>query len=70
MSVFSSLVKERVSVSRVRDIQAAVHAALHAAAAATPGPVLLELPVDVLYPYQTGTSPVPDRYSARRVWGY
>lgn len=52
LSVFSTICKQRVSVARVRDIVPAVTKALHAAQTGTPGPVLLELPLDILYPYK------------------
>jgi len=51
LSVFSSICKHRVTVARVREIVPAVSKALHSAQTGTPGPVLLELPLDILYPY-------------------
>jgi len=64
LSVFSSICKHRVTVARVREIVPAVSKALHSAQTGTPGPVLLELPLDILYPYsivrsQSGLSANP-----------
>lgn len=51
MSLFQPLCKFCASVRRVRDIVPTLRAAMAAAQSGTPGPVFVELPVDVLYPY-------------------
>ncbi|KAM5238206.1 2-hydroxyacyl-CoA lyase 2 [Ctenodactylus gundi] len=51
MSLFRPLCKFCVSVKRVRDIVPTLRAAVAAAQSGTPGPVFVELPLDVLYPY-------------------
>uniref|UniRef100_A0A8C9UP87 2-hydroxyacyl-CoA lyase 2 n=1 Tax=Spermophilus dauricus TaxID=99837 RepID=A0A8C9UP87_SPEDA len=51
MSLFRPLCKFCASVRRVRDIIPTLRAAMAAAQSGTPGPVFVELPVDVLYPY-------------------
>ncbi|XP_068943037.1 2-hydroxyacyl-CoA lyase 2 isoform X2 [Petaurus breviceps papuanus] len=51
MSLFRPLCKFCASVRRVRDIIPTLRAAFAAAQSGTPGPVFVELPIDVLYPY-------------------
>ncbi|XP_005095679.1 2-hydroxyacyl-CoA lyase 2 [Aplysia californica] len=51
MSLFKPLCKFCASVTRVRDIVPTLRKALHAAQSGTPGPVFVEFPIDVLYPY-------------------
>ncbi|XP_069864489.1 2-hydroxyacyl-CoA lyase 2 [Dipodomys merriami] len=51
MSLFQPLCKFCASVRRVRDIVPTLRAAIAAAQSGTPGPVFVELPLDVLYPY-------------------
>ncbi|EHB14414.1 Acetolactate synthase-like protein [Heterocephalus glaber] len=51
MSLFRPLCKLCVSVRRVRDIVPTLRSAMAAAQSGTPGPVFVELPLDVLYPY-------------------
>lgn len=51
MSLFRPLCKFCASVRRVRDIIPTLRTAIAAAQSGTPGPVFVELPVDVLYPY-------------------
>ncbi|ELV13690.1 Acetolactate synthase-like protein [Tupaia chinensis] len=51
MSLFRPLCKFCASVRRVRDIVPTLRTAMAAAQSGTPGPVFVELPVDVLYPY-------------------
>eukprot|EP00116_Pleurobrachia_bachei_P000399 sb/3460661/ len=53
VSVLRSLCKETIAVDRVREVQDAVCRAIQTACTGVPGPVFLELPVDVLYPYYT-----------------
>ncbi|KAM8925421.1 2-hydroxyacyl-CoA lyase 2 isoform 2-T2 [Lycaon pictus] len=51
MSLFRPLCKFCASVRRVRDIVPTLRLAMAAAQSGTPGPVFVELPIDVLYPY-------------------
>nr|KAF6401235.1 ilvB acetolactate synthase like [Rousettus aegyptiacus] len=51
MSLLRPLCKFCASVKRVRDIMPTLRAAMAAAQSGTPGPVFVELPIDVLYPY-------------------
>uniref|UniRef100_A0A915BLG6 2-hydroxyacyl-CoA lyase 2 n=2 Tax=Parascaris univalens TaxID=6257 RepID=A0A915BLG6_PARUN len=50
--LFRSLCKYVARVTRLRDIVPTMRAAICAAQSGTPGPVFVEFPVDVLYPYQ------------------
>ena len=56
LAPFRTLCKSTVRVTRVRDIQEELTEAICLASSGTPGPVLVELPVDILYPYQIGGS--------------
>lgn len=49
MVLFKPLCKYTASVSRVRDIVPTIREAIAAAQSGTPGPVFVELPIDVLY---------------------
>ncbi|XP_049645242.1 2-hydroxyacyl-CoA lyase 2 [Suncus etruscus] len=51
LSLFRPLCKFCASVRRVCDIVPTLRAAIAAAQSGTPGPVFVELPIDVLYPY-------------------
>ncbi|XP_062454470.1 2-hydroxyacyl-CoA lyase 2 [Rhea pennata] len=51
LSLFKTLCKRRVSVRTVRDIVPALREAIATAQSGTPGPVFVELPLDVLYPF-------------------
>nr|KAF6480413.1 ilvB acetolactate synthase like [Molossus molossus] len=51
MSLFRPLCKFCASVHRVRDIIPTLRTAMAIAQSGTPGPVFVELPIDVLYPY-------------------
>lgn len=53
MSLFKSLCKFTATVTTVRDIVPTLRTALQQAQSGTPGPVFVELPIDVLYPYPT-----------------
>jgi len=52
MSLFKPLCKFCASVSTVKDIVPTLKKALQAAQSGTPGPVFVEFPIDVLYPYE------------------
>ncbi len=49
LALVRPLVKEALSVDRVRDLVPALERALHVAALGVPGPVFVECPVDLLY---------------------
>ncbi|MCA9970852.1 MAG: hypothetical protein KC425_11590 [Anaerolineales bacterium] len=49
LPLFSSVVKWAKGVTRVRDIVPALQRAFHEAQSGVPGPVFLELPIDLLY---------------------
>ncbi|CAG0894403.1 unnamed protein product, partial [Cyprideis torosa] len=51
VSLFQSLCKHIVTVTAVRDIVPELRKAIQIARSGTPGPVFVELPLDVLYPY-------------------
>uniref|UniRef100_A0A8C4JBV1 Acetolactate synthase-like protein n=1 Tax=Dromaius novaehollandiae TaxID=8790 RepID=A0A8C4JBV1_DRONO len=51
LSLFKTLCKRRTSVRTVRDIVPALRQAIVTAQSGTPGPVFVELPLDVLYPF-------------------
>ena len=50
MSLMKSMTKWSASLSRYKELQPAVRHALEVATSGTPGPVFLEVPVDLLYP--------------------
>ncbi|KAL5007513.1 hypothetical protein ScPMuIL_016319 [Solemya velum] len=52
MSLFKPLCKYCATVSTLRDIAPTMRKALQAAQSGTPGPVFMEFPIDILYPYQ------------------
>ncbi|XP_009075060.1 PREDICTED: acetolactate synthase-like protein, partial [Acanthisitta chloris] len=51
LSLFRSLCKATESVGAVRDIVPTLRRAIATAQSGTPGPVFVELPIDVLYPF-------------------
>ncbi|XP_052067648.1 2-hydroxyacyl-CoA lyase 2-like [Mytilus californianus] len=51
MSLFKPLCKYCATVTKVRDIVPTLKTALNEAQSGTPGPVFVEFPIDVLYPY-------------------
>ncbi|CAJ0930845.1 unnamed protein product, partial [Mesorhabditis belari] len=52
MALFRPLCKYTARVTRLRDIIPTVREAIRAASSGCPGPVFVEFPVDVLYPYE------------------
>ncbi|XP_037088038.1 LOW QUALITY PROTEIN: 2-hydroxyacyl-CoA lyase 2-like [Pollicipes pollicipes] len=52
LSLFASVCKHTCTVTSVRDVAPALRRALQLAQSGTPGPVFVELPIDVLYPYR------------------
>lgn len=51
MSLMKSLTKWHTTINKVRDIIPSVREAFRQAQAGTPGPVFIECPLDILYPY-------------------
>ncbi|XP_027194975.1 2-hydroxyacyl-CoA lyase [Dermatophagoides pteronyssinus] len=51
LSLFKPITKKAFSVTKVRDIVPCLKEAFKIAQSGTPGPVFVELPIDVLYPY-------------------
>ncbi|KPL98096.1 acetolactate synthase-like protein, partial [Sarcoptes scabiei] len=51
LSLFKSITKKTYSISKVRDIVPKLKEAFKVAQSGTPGPVFVELPIDILYPY-------------------
>ena len=50
MSVVQSITKYAKTIKRVKDLQPSLEEAIATAASGVPGPVYLEIPVDLLYP--------------------
>uniref|UniRef100_A0A8B9TIA1 2-hydroxyacyl-CoA lyase 2 n=1 Tax=Anas platyrhynchos TaxID=8839 RepID=A0A8B9TIA1_ANAPL len=65
LSLFRTLCKACVSVRTVRDIVPALRQAIATAQSGTPGPVFVELPIDVLYPFHVVEKEVGGAKSAR-----
>ncbi|UJR26587.1 hypothetical protein I4U23_007907 [Adineta vaga] len=64
MSLFKSICKYTISVKRVREIPNILRNAIYIAQSGTPGPVFVEFPIDVLYPFhiverEVGLKPNP-----------
>lgn len=51
-SLFKPVTKKAFSITKVRDIVPQLKEAFQVAQSGTPGPVFVELPIDVLYPYK------------------
>jgi acetolactate synthase-like protein len=52
LTILRSLCKYTARVTRLRDIVPTLRQAIKVAQSDTPGPVFIEFPIDVLYPYQ------------------
>lgn len=53
LSLFKSLCKFTASVPTVKEVVPTLRKAIQVAQSGTPGPVFVEFPIDVLYPYET-----------------
>ncbi|EJD74363.1 thiamine pyrophosphate enzyme [Loa loa] len=53
ISLMRPLCKHVARITRIKDIVMALKKAMHIAQSGTPGPVFVEIPIDVLYPYKT-----------------
>jgi acetolactate synthase-like protein len=53
LSILRSLCKYSASVSTLLDLAPTLRAAFQAARSGVPGPVFVEIPIDILYPYST-----------------
>ncbi|XP_074423274.1 2-hydroxyacyl-CoA lyase 2 isoform X2 [Larus michahellis] len=69
LSLFKTLCKTCVSVRAVRDIVPALRKAIVTAQSGTPGPVFVELPIDVLYPFHVVEKEIGGTKSARGLRG-
>ncbi|NXL06779.1 ILVBL protein, partial [Mesembrinibis cayennensis] len=65
LSLFKTLCKASVSVRAVRDIVPALRKAIATAQSGTPGPVFVELPIDVLYPFHVVEKEIGGNKSSR-----
>lgn len=50
-SIFKTITKKQFIIEKVRDIVPMMKEAFQTAQSGTPGPVYVELPIDILYPY-------------------
>ncbi|XP_064293240.1 2-hydroxyacyl-CoA lyase 2 [Phalacrocorax carbo] len=69
LSLFKTLCKACVSVRVVRDIVPTLRKAIATAQSGTPGPVFVELPIDVLYPFHVVEKEIGGTKSARGLRG-
>ncbi|XP_033927831.1 2-hydroxyacyl-CoA lyase 2 isoform X2 [Melopsittacus undulatus] len=69
LSLFRTLCKEAVSVRTVRGIVPTLRRAMATAQSGTPGPVFVELPIDVLYPFHVVHKEITGTRSARGLRG-
>lgn len=69
MSLVKSITKWRGTVTKVRDIVPKVREAFRQAQMGTPGPVLLEFPLDTLYPYPVVEKEVVSMTSGKTLKG-
>ncbi|XP_017476855.1 PREDICTED: acetolactate synthase-like protein [Rhagoletis zephyria] len=51
LSIFKTITKKQFIIEKVRDIVPMMKEAFQTAQSGTPGPVYVELPIDILYPY-------------------
>lgn len=52
MSIFKPICKHTARITRLQDIGPEIQKAVQIAQSGTPGPVFLEFPIDVIYPYK------------------
>ncbi|KAM4643783.1 LOW QUALITY PROTEIN: 2-hydroxyacyl-CoA lyase 2 [Amazona ochrocephala] len=69
LSLFGTLCKETLAVRTVRGIVPALRRAIATAQSGTPGPVFVELPIDVLYPFHVVQKEIAGTKSARGLRG-
>ncbi|NXW26050.1 ILVBL protein, partial [Circaetus pectoralis] len=69
LSLFKTLCKACVSVRAVRDIVPTLRKAIATAQSGTPGPVFVELPIDVLYPFHVVEKEIGGTKNARGLQG-
>ncbi|KAI1709790.1 thiamine pyrophosphate enzyme, central domain-containing protein [Ditylenchus destructor] len=53
LSIFRSICKYTARITKLTDIGPTLQKAMHTARSGTPGPVFVELPIDILYPYSS-----------------
>lgn len=59
MVLLKPLCKYTARINRLRDIVPTIRQAIQVAQSGTPGPVFVEFPIDVLYPYQMIIKEIP-----------
>ncbi|KAM9214382.1 LOW QUALITY PROTEIN: 2-hydroxyacyl-CoA lyase 2 [Leptosomus discolor] len=69
LSLFKTLCKSCVSVRAVRDIVPTLRKAIATAQSGTPGPVFVELPIDLLYPFHVVEKEIGGTKSPRGLRG-
>ncbi|KAJ1081541.1 hypothetical protein NDU88_001721 [Pleurodeles waltl] len=69
LSLFKSLCKFSASVRTVRDIAPVLRRAMAAAQSGTPGPVFVEFPIDILYPYHVVQKELSPKGAPKSVMG-
>ncbi|NXQ99082.1 ILVBL protein, partial [Sagittarius serpentarius] len=69
LSLFQTLCKACISVCAVRDIVPTLRKAITTAQSGTPGPVFVELPIDVLYPFHVVEKEIGGTKNARGLRG-
>lgn len=69
LSLFKPLCKFCASVRTVRDIAPVLRRALAAAQSGTPGPVFVEFPIDILYPYHVVQKELSPKGAPKGVMG-
>ncbi|KAI6209810.1 2-hydroxyacyl-CoA lyase 2 [Aphelenchoides besseyi] len=70
LSIFKSICKHTARITRLRDIGPVVQKSIQIAQSGTPGPVFIEFPIDVLYPYKNAFRDciVPNANTLRQKW--
>ncbi|KAH7644827.1 acetolactate synthase-like protein [Dermatophagoides farinae] len=69
LSLFKPITKKAYSITKVRDIVPCMREAFQIAQSGTPGPVFVELPIDVLYPYSVVSKEFVAASSSRSMAG-
>ncbi|NXY83584.1 ILVBL protein, partial [Alcedo cyanopectus] len=69
LSLFKTLCKTCMSVRAVRDIVPTLRRAIATAQSGTPGPVFVELPIDILYPFHVVQKEIGGTKTSRGLGG-
>ncbi|XP_055348627.1 2-hydroxyacyl-CoA lyase 2-like isoform X2 [Paramacrobiotus metropolitanus] len=70
VSVFQTICKATYSVSRMQDIVPTLRSAMQIAQSGTPGPVFVEFPLDILYPYNVVSDTFVKPDAAKKAKGF